>query len=284
MDIAGKARKLERRITRTVDAAVEEFIGRSEPAPIEVVHAVLDRAEQQIQEIGRGRRVFPFNRVRLHVVAGPGQKEKRARFEAVVDGPPSLCERLVDRLRSAGCATTDLSAEVVYARHRGGDWAEDGFHVEFERVSIPARAERVPEPPLPAAATAGEITRMKVAVVKGTAEQPAYVFSGSRVDIGRGSEVVDKRQHLVRTNHVVFSEDGGEINSSVSRRHAHIDRSADGRSYRLWDDKSAHGTNIIRKGRTIRVPAAVSRGTRLESGDEIVLGQARLRVTFEPKK
>jgi hypothetical protein len=290
MDIAGKARKLERKITRTVEAAVEEFVGRSEQAPIEVVHAVLDRAEQQIQEIGRGRRVFPFNRVRLHVVAGPTQKEKRARFEAVVAGPPSLSERLIERLRSAGCGMADLGAEVVYVRQRGADWAEDEFHVDFDRIPTPARREGAPEIPaaraaetLPTVPTSGEVTRIKVAVVKGSAEQPAYVFTGSRIDIGRRPEVVDKRQHLVRTNHVAFSEDGGEVNGSVSRRHAHIDRSPDGRSYRLWDDKSAHGTSIIRSGRTIKVPAA-ARGTRLESGDEIVLGQARLRVTFEPRK
>jgi predicted component of type VI protein secretion system len=69
----------------------------------------------------------------------------------------------------------------------------------------------------------------------------------------------------------------------VSRRHAHIELSADGQSYRLWDDKSAHGTSIIRNGRTIKVPAG-PRGTRVEPGDEIALGQARLRVTFESKK
>ncbi len=76
MDIAGKARKLERKITRTVDAAVSELMGDSsrEPAPLEVVHAVLDRAEQRIQEIGRGRRVFPFNRVVLHVAAPPPRR------------------------------------------------------------------------------------------------------------------------------------------------------------------------------------------------------------------
>ena len=120
MDIAGKARMLERRITRTVDAAVTELIGGSEPAPLEVVHEVLDRAEQHIQDIGRGRRVFPFNRIVLHVVAPPAEKEKRARFAAVVEGPPSLCERLTERLRSAGCAVTDLSADIVYARQRAG--------------------------------------------------------------------------------------------------------------------------------------------------------------------
>jgi hypothetical protein len=279
MDIAGKARKLERKITRTVDAAVTEFMGGpSEPAPLEVVHAVLDRAEQHIQEIGRGRRVFPFNRVVLHVVAAPAQKEKRAAFSAVVAGPPSLCERLLERLRSTGCAVTDLSADVVYARQRGAGWEDGDFHVEFDRVARAPDASPV-APELPAC----EVKRIRLSVVKGAAEQRAYVFSGGRIDIGRRTEVLDKRQHLVRTNHVAFSEDGAEVNGSVSRRHAHIEFSADGQTYRLWDDKSAHGTSIIRNGRTIKVPAG-ARGTRLEAGDEIALGHARLRVTFDVKK
>ena len=280
MDIAGKARKLERKITRTVDAAVTELMGGSrEPAPLEVVHAVLDRAEQHIQDIGRGRRVFPFNRVVLHVAAPAAQKEKRARFSAVVDGPPSLCERLTERLRSAGCPVADLHAELVYARQRGADWERDDFHVEFDRVARAPGASPAAQEPAPA----GEPKRIRLSVIKGAAEQRAYVFNGGRIDIGRRSEVLDKRQHLVRTNHVAFSEDGADVNGSVSRRHAHIELGADGQTYRLWDDRSAHGTSIIRNGRTIKVPAG-ARGTRLEPGDEVALGHARLRVTFESKK
>jgi hypothetical protein len=65
----------------------------------------------------------------------------------------------------------------------------------------------------------------------------------------------------------------------VSRRHAHIAFSTEDRCYRVWDDRSAHGTNIVRGGRTIKVPAG-ARGTKLETGDEIALGHARLRVTM----
>ncbi len=183
----------------------------------------------------------------------------------------------MERLRSAGCAVTDLSADVVYARQRGPDWEGDEFHVEFDRVA------RTPEAPPAPEAPAGELKRIKLSVAKGAAEQRAYVFNGGRIDIGRRSEVLDKRQHLVRTNHVAFTEDGADVNGSVSRRHAHIELGADGQSYRLWDDKSAHGTSIIRNGRTIKVPAG-ARGTRLEPGDEIALGHARLRVAFESKR
>ena len=274
MDFASKARKLERRISRTVDAAVVEFVGRSTTSPIEIVHGVLDRAEAEIQDIGRGRRVFPFTRVRVQVITG--DKESRARLAAVLDGPPSLSDRLIERLKSFGCAIDRLDAVVVYVRRRGADWTNADFHVDFERAELPAQrqpvVERVPN----------AIVRLKLTVLKGAAEQRSYAFTSVRIDIGRRSDVVDQRQRLIRTNHVAFTEDGADENRTVSRRHAHIEFSGADRSYRLWDDRSAHGTTIIRNGRAIRVPAG-ARGTKLETDDEIVLGQARLRVTVEKR-
>lgn len=277
INMAGKARRLERKITRTVDAAVEGLLGRSERSPIEIVHQVLDCAEQQIQEIGRGRRVFPFTRVRVLVVAEPKDKQTRARFDAVAEGPPSLSARLAERLRASGCATGLVAAEVVYARQRGPDWDDPDFHVEFDRAVTSAAV------PAQAPVTA-PVARIKLTVVNGAAEKKSYSFTGGRIDIGRRVEVLDARQRLVRTNHVAFAEDGPDANRSVSRKHAHIeyntgDFNAGAGGYRVWDDRSVHGTSVIRDGRTIKVPAA-SRGIRLATGDEIALGQARLRVAF----
>src|SRR5258708_21347408 len=115
MDIVGKAKKLERKLARSVDAAVVELVGSSAaPAPLEIVHAVLDRAEQEIQESGRGRRVFPFNRIKVTVAAG-ADRESRARFAAVAAGPPSLAERLRARLQAAGCPAADVAVQVAFA-------------------------------------------------------------------------------------------------------------------------------------------------------------------------
>ena len=76
--------------------------------------------------------------------------------------------------------------------------------------------------------------------------------------------------------HVVFVEGSAAVNQTVSRRHAHIAVEPSG-VCRLHDDRSEHGTGIIRGGRTIPVPAG-SRGVRLRSGDEIALGEARVRI------
>lgn len=276
MDIGGKARKLERRISRTVDAAVDEFVGRSAPTPLEIVHGVLDRAEQQVQEIGRGRRVFPFNVVRVRVVAGPKEREARARIAAVLDGPPALAERIIERLRSTGCSVKAVTTDVIFERSRGADWPSSDFHVEFDQIAATVPPAAAPEPASESAA--GALRPIRLTVIKGVAEQRAYVFKGGRIDMGRRAEVFDDRQRLIRTNNVPFVE-GDDANASVSRRHAHIDYAEAQGCYRLWDDRSAHGTSIIRNGRTIRVPAG-ARGMRLEAGDEIVLGAARLKVSF----
>ena len=272
MDLTGKAQKIERRLARTFDAAIGELVGRHEPAPLEIVHAVLDRAEQEVQDVGRGRRVFPFNCVRVYALVGPRDKEARARLEAVLAGPPSLAERLADRLASRGCAPAQLSTEVVYVKQPGADWGHPRFHVAFDRVAPPAAVQAEPVP------TA--VPRLKLTVVKGTAAQRVFVFSGGRIDVGRRADVVDQRQRLVRTNHVAFADEGPDENQTVSRRHAHIAFVKDESAYRVWDDRSAHGTSLVRDGRTIRVPPG-ARGTKLASGDEIVLGHARLKVAIE---
>lgn len=269
MDILGKARKLESQISKTLDKAVEGVVGRSPRQPVEIVQAVLDCAVEQAQPAGRGQRVFPFNQVVVHVRAA--SRADKAQFAAVADGPPSLHQRLVERLRSAGCDARPVRVKVAYAPRPKSGWMAPDYHVTFDRVDLPA----VPEPP-PAAAPAAPL-RIDLAVVAGSAEQRSYTFAGGRIDIGRRAEVLDDRQRLIRRNHIAFVEGEGDVNRSVSRRHAHIAFTADPREYRVRDDGSARGTAVLRGGQTIRVPQG-TRGIRLDSGDEIVLGEARLRV------
>ena len=270
MDIVGKAKSFERKIARSLDAAVVELVGASTSAPLEIVHAVLDRVEQEIVEGGRGQRLFPFNRITLHVVAGAREREARARMAAVVDGPPSLAERLRARLHAAGCKPPGVTVVVAYASKAGKQWESPDYHVEFAREDSGTAPEAAPADP----------PRLKLTVVLGKAAQRAFVFAGGRIDMGRRSEVLDARQRVARTNHVAFDEEGPDANRSVSRRHAHVTYDESTREYRLQDDRSVHGTNILRNGRTIAVPAG-SRGVRLQAGDEILLGQARIKVGIE---
>jgi pSer/pThr/pTyr-binding forkhead associated (FHA) protein len=272
MDIVGTARKIERRLTRSVDAALGELVGRPSPTAIEIVHAVVELAEQRVQDVGRGRRAFPFNRVVVHVLAPAGDREVKARIEAILEGPPSLTDRLVERLRSLGCQTVDLSSHLVFSPVPGPNWESSAYHVEFLRVTPKA-------PPVRAASAPPPLVRL--APLAGVMARRAFVCTGPRIDIGRGTEVLDSRQRITRTNQVAFVDEDSPVNRTVSRRHAHITYTAVPSEYRICDDRSVHGTAVVRDGRTIPVPPG-PRGVRLRSGDEIVLGQARLRVVIEP--
>ena len=265
MDIIGKARKLESRIARTLDGAVQNLVGASPRQPIEIVHAIVERAEQHVEPAGRGRRVFPYNRVDVHIAAP--SKTDRARFDALAGGPPPLHARILDRLQAAGCEVRDLELQIHYVARPKSSWSDAQFEVTFERIELAP----------PTAAAPATAQRIDLTITAGAGERRTYSFNGGRIDIGRRSDVVDHRQRLLRVNHVVFKEGEGEPNQSVSRKHAHIVYDAVSGAYRLHDDRSAHGTALVRDGQTVPVPAG-SRGVRLRDGDEILLGQARMKV------
>lgn len=266
MDILSKARQLESKLARTVDRAAQQWSKSGPRGPLEVLHGILEAVDERIEPAGRGTHVFPFNKLKVSILAV--SPDARARFAGVLDGPPRLQERISKKLRDAGCAAASPQVRLAYVAQADPAWTCPEFHVEFNRG--PAH-----EPPPPETALVREIA---LAVTNGSAENPTYALTLDRINLGRCPEVRDRRNHLLRTNHVVFTDAAGAINETVSRAHAHIDRLVNG-EYRLFDDRSAHGTSIVRTGKTISVPAG-SRGVRLQSGDEIVLGEARLQVKF----
>jgi hypothetical protein len=201
-------------------------------------------------------------------------REQRARFEAVLTGEPPLRDRIIELLRSQSCPIDDLTLDVAYVAKPLKDWQHPQFNLAFARV---ARA------PVTDVRRDPAFARIDLAVVCGTAARKNYSFAAGRIDLGRCAEVRDTRNRLVRTNHVAFVEGSGEINQSVSRRHAHIVYEPASGGYRVRDDGSVHGTSVVRNGSTIAVPAG-SVGVRLRQGDEIVLGEARLRIRFDGER
>ncbi|MEN3337510.1 MAG: hypothetical protein V7647_1186 [Acidobacteriota bacterium] len=270
MDILRRVRDLEARIATTVDRTVGGFVQSGTREPLEIVHAIVETMVLEVQASGRGRRVFPFNAVAVSVLAP--SRDARARFDAVLGDGPSLRDRMVQRLHAAGCDVADLDVALEYVGRAPKTWQRQEFHVEFLRVDKPA--------PMQTVAQATPV-RVEVTVLQGTAEKRTYSFGATRIDLGRCAEVRDSRHRLIRTNHVAFVEGAGEVNQSVSRRHAHISHDPGSTEFRLHDDGSEHGTGILRNGRTLAVPRG-ARGVRLQSSDEIVLGDARLRVRFDP--
>jgi hypothetical protein len=270
MDLLGRARKLESTIARRFDRAASDAVGAVAREPLEIAHLVLEAVEHEIQPGGRGKRVFPFNSITLSVLAPT--REGRARFEAVLAGEASLRDRIVEHLRSKSCPIDDLTLDVAYVARALKDWRHPQFNLVLARVArAPVRDAR----PGPA------VTRLDLTVVRGTADRKTYSFTAGRIDLGRCAEVRDTRNRLIRTNHVAFIEGSGEVNQTVSRRHAHIAYEPASGGYRLRDDGSVHGTSVVRDGSTIAVPPG-SLGVRLRTGDELVLGEARLRIRFGP--
>lgn len=266
MDLLAAARRLESKIARTLDSAASRALGSAARDPLAVIHAVVEVVQQELQPAGRGRRVFPYNTVTVTVAVASAAE--RARYEAVLECGPSLRARIVDGLRSTGAEISDLDVRITYAADAQAHWTAPDFHVELARVTA---AVEIPAPE-PAAPPVIELT-----AVHGTTEQRTYSLALPRIDLGRGREVRNTRNHLLRTNQVAFADGCGDASTTVSRRHGHIAWDHASRDYRLYDDGSAHGTQVLRKGSTIVVRTG-SRGVRLRDADEIVLGEARMRV------
>jgi hypothetical protein len=268
MDILRKARRLESRLARTFDRAAEHWSQSGPRGPLEILHAIVDRVEEALEPAGRGTRVFPFNRMKVSVLADT--RQARSRFAALFHAEPKLEERVRTRLQQAGCDAPNLQVKVSYVDRAAPDWTTPDLHVEFDRV---ASADTPAERSSPA-------ETIRLAVIQGAAGKPSYAFTLDRINIGRCGEIRDSQNRLIRTNHVAFAEGAVEAASTVSRRHAHIEYSREQRHYRISDDGSAYGTAIVRNGKTIAVPSG-PRGVRLRSGDELLFGEARLRVRIE---
>jgi hypothetical protein len=261
--LVSRTKAFESRLAATVEGAARRIAGGVARQPIEVVTAIADDVAREIQPAGRGRVGFPFNQVRLSFAAP--EAAAQARLDAICEGPPSLRDRIVLRLQSAGCAVVDLDVVVSYQPAPGPDWARPEYHVDLLRVREPPR-------PAPITEAALELT-----ITQGSAERAAYTLTGASLSIGRGAEVRDSRLRLVRVNDVAFVEGAAGVNQTVSRCHARIERDVSPGRFRVFDEGSAQGTSILRGGKTMAVPGG-SRGSSLRDGDEIALGEARLRV------
>ena len=260
------ARELESRLTEAFEQAAHTVVRPVAPQPLELVSMACDEIARHVHPAGRGRYVFPFNRVTVTFAAST--LEHQAPFHAICEGPPTLKQRVLRRLASARCHDADVDVSLQFADAPDPSWPRPEFHIALARV------ESVAAPVAQAAAT-----RIDILITNGTADRGAYSFDTLPIAIGRGVEVRDGRRQLLRINHVAFVENGEDVNQSVSRRHARIELDEQTKRPRVIDDNSAQGTAIIRGGRGIAVPRG-SRGLTLQSGDEVAFGQARLRITI----
>jgi hypothetical protein len=270
---------LEKRLNKLAGA-------RPPREPLEIRRAVLQAIVDLAQPAGRSRRVLPFDRVRVEVLA-PTADARRV-FEAVFARDEGLAAAARRDLATIGCEPgPTFTVNVHYRKRVPAAWAAEQTYavhgeIDEERSGTgerhgPTTSPQHRETTAPAADGApAAVPALVLTVLKGHALRKRVQLRLSRINIGRQEEVLDRDQRLVRRNHVAFTDED-EINRTVSRAHAHIRFVAGSGPFRLRDDNSAYGTRIVRDGRTIDVSPGNARGVRLASGDELQFGRAIVR-------
>jgi hypothetical protein len=232
--------------------------------PLEICGAVLDALERRVQPVGGGRRVFPYNRIIVRLVPVSAD---RAALQAAFDALATRLRARLEELQCDGPAAIDV--KVLFLKKTPDEWPQRRlFSIECEQD--------------PAAAQPADMRRrmLHIAVLKGAATEETYQFRGPAIYVGRTLEATDGSGR-VRRNDVAFLDSVDGITETVGRAHARFRVDETSGEYRIFDEGSHNGTWIVRRGATIFVPPRDPRGVRVESGDEVRLGHALIRVSIE---
>jgi hypothetical protein len=259
-------------ISRNLHARVKQFFDAplgADATPLEISQAVLDDVERKVQPVGRGRRVFPYSAVIVRV--GPLEMDRPALEGAFAPLEARVRDRLVElRCESPGVA----HVKVVFMKKAPAHWAAGQvFAVEYSRAAETAAS---PQP----ANTPPSVPPVHITVVKGAATKRAYTFTDAVIAIGRTSDPTDELGR-VRRNLVAFGDAVDGITETVGRAHARLKFDAATRAFRLYDDGSSNGTSIAREGMVIHVAPRDPQGVRVQSGDELHIGRAILRLAID---
>lgn len=243
-----------------------------EAAPLEVREAIVEDVEQRVESVGAGRRVLPYNRITVTLLAA--DKPSRARLQAALAG---LQESIVARLTEIRCAIpAGLAVETRFIIRPPAAWApHQRLAFTYDQRDAPPRL-RSGQAEMPSTAPS-EPAGLRITIARGQATQTSYTFAESHIKIGRSAQPIDGLGRL-RTNQVVFLEDGDDHTRTVGRAHASIRYDATRREYRVFDDGSHNGTRVVRDGALFEVKPHDPVGVTLRSGDEIQVGTAALRI------
>jgi hypothetical protein len=264
-----------RKIEHTLDSRLRAVFGGSRTEPgaregIELYRDALDQIAARAIVGKRGDRVFPFNLIQIEVRAV--DSERRIMLDAIFD-PVAMIEDIRTALTAERASIPpDLKLSIDYP-----EGAEADLRVVCSKT---APAEPEPEAIVAPAPPPEPIRLIPVLLrtLTGTSSDPEFVADRAHINIGRERDVVDAHGRAVRRNDLCFGEGADEANSTVSRTHAHVRFDGTSGEWRIYDDGSTLGTYIFRAGRRIDVPGHSPRGVMLLPGDEIYLGQARLRL------
>jgi len=249
---------------RDLHTRVREFFDQpltADATPLDLLLASLDEIERRVQPAGRGRRLFPYNRVIVRIA---GVHADRFAIDAVF---ASFDDRLRERFDEL---KVDRPSLVTTGVELGPSAATPSLSVECIDDGTRPAPEPAPEAP---------VRRITLTVVRGQCEQAEYTLDERRILLGRTAEPTDMYGQT-RRNRVVFNEIRDGVNETVGRAHARIEVDEDTGHYLLFDEAGSNPTSIVRAGRTIKVTPRDPRGVRVQSGDQIQLGRAVLKVTL----
>lgn len=252
---------LERRIDEKLRGLLRSSSPDQKRELLEIHRAVLDDVASHVDTLPRGKLAFVYTQLAVRILL-PDPSVQRS-YELVFVEADALERDIRRRLEDQRVELPPhLAVQVELVPELPPDVASRGFDVHYGTAPTLQASDKVME--------------VRFTITAGTAQQQQLCLKKKRINLGRLAEVVDADQRLTRQNDVAFRDDGPAPNPSVSRAHAHLEFDPDKALYRLFDDRSAHGTSVLRDGSVIPVPQGASKGVVLRDGDEIVLGQARL--------
>jgi hypothetical protein len=255
---------LLRRIEQTLDQRLRGLFGKSSNEAIELYRDALDQIGARAT-VGKRGRVFPFDLIKIELRAADA--ERKTVLEALFDPAQMIDDVKATLLAERARAPENLAVMVHYPVDAAVD-----LRIVCEKTAPEPAAEAPPPSPLI------PLIPVLLRTLAGSSSEPEFVADRPRINIGRERDVVDSLGRAVRRNDLFFPEGADEANASVSRSHAHIRFDGASGEWRIYDDGSTLGTALFRDGRRIDVPAHAPRGAKLLPGDEIYLGQARLRL------
>lgn len=252
---------LERRIDEKLRGMLRSSSADQKRELLEVHRALLDDITAHVDRLPRAKLVFAYTQLDVRILL-PDPALRRS-YEVVFVEADALARDINLRLDDQRVERpARLAIRVELVTELPLDVTARGFDVHYGSIPIRQPSE--------------EVAEVRLTVITGSAEQQQLCLKKKRINLGRLVEVIDADGRLTRKNDVAFRDDAQPPNPSVSRAHAHLEFDPEKGVFRLFDDRSAHGTTVIRDGSVIPVPQGQSKGVVLQHGDEIALGQARL--------
>jgi len=221
---------------------------------LEIRREILSAIRDRIEPKGDGEYMFPYQEISVRLAARDA--DHRDSLSAAFVDENALETEVRELLTEAECRADNVTVPIEII----DDAAAAPFKLEFRRADKTKAA--------------APVTRRPAAwlyVTKGKSDQSELFIGRDNIFLGRLKEVNSKDGGLRRRNDIAFDDS----ENTVSREHAHI-QFEEGK-FRLYHDLGERGTRLFREGRSVDVPVSGGRGTQLKSGDEIHLGEARLR-------